>query len=46
MLQQLWGVYYTLAVLRFLSVDWRSQSHLFGGLRLRNHRAVAENYNF
>ena len=43
------GVYYSLAVWRFkpiLSVGLRFHSHLSGGLRLRNYRAVAGNHKF
>ena len=42
-------VYYTLAVWRFkpiLSAGLRLHSKKCGGLRLRNYRTVAENYNF
>ena len=42
-------VYYSLAVWRFkpiLSAGLRFQSHLSGGLRLRNYRAVAGNHKF
>ena len=42
-------VYYSLAVWRFkpiLSAGLRFHSHLSGGLRLRNYRAVAGNHNF
>ena len=45
----LWGVYYSLAVWRFkpiLSAGLRFHSHLSGGLRLRNYRAVAGNHKF
>ena len=43
------GVYYSLAVWRFkpiLSAGLRFHSHLSGGLRLRNYRAVAGNHKF
>ena len=42
-------VYYSLAVWRFkpiLSAGLRFHSHLSGGLRLRNYRAVAGNHKF
>ena len=42
------GVYYSLVVWRFkpiLSAGLRFHSHLSGGLRLRNYRAVAGNHN-
>ena len=42
-------VYYSLAVWRFkpiLSAGLRFHSHSFGGLRLRNYRAVAGNHKF
>ena len=42
-------VYYSLAVWRFkpiLSAGLRFHSHLSGGLRLRNYRAVAGSYKF
>ena len=42
-------VYYSLAVWRFkpiLSAGLRFDSHLSGGLRLRNYRAVAGNHKF
>ena len=42
-------VYYSLAVWRFkpiLSAGLRVHSHLSGGLRLRNYRAVAGNHKF
>ena len=42
-------VYYSLAVWRFrssLSARLRFHSHLSGGLRLRNYRAVAGNHKF
>ena len=42
-------VYYSLAVERFkpiLSAVWRFHSHLSGGLRLRNYRAVAGNHKY
>ena len=42
-------VYCNLAVWRFkpiLSAGLRFHSHLSGGLRLRNYRAVAENHKF
>ena len=43
------GVSYSLAVWRFkpiLSAGLRFHSHLSGGLRLRNYRAVAGNHKF
>ena len=43
------GVYYSLAVWRFkpiLSAGLRFHSHLSGGLRLRNYRAVGGNHKF
>ena len=43
------GVYYSLAVWRFkpiLSAGLWFHSHLSGGLRLRNYRAVAGNHKF
>ena len=42
-------VYYSLAVWRFkliLNAGLRFHSHLSGGLRLRNYRAVAGNHKF
>ena len=42
-------VYYSLAVWRFkpiLSADFQFHSHLSGGLRLKNYRAVAGNHKF
>ena len=42
-------VYYSLEVWRFqpiLSAGLRFHSHLSGGLRLRNYRAVAGNHKF
>ena len=43
------GVYYSLAVWRYkpiLSAGLRFHSHLSGGFRLRNYRAVAGNHKF
>ena len=43
------GVCYSLAVWRFeaiLSAGLRFYSHLSGGLRLKNYRAVAGNHKF
>ena len=48
-LSSIMGVYYSLAVWRFkpiLSAGLRFHSHLSGGLRLRNYRAVAGNHKF